>query len=184
MDAIFNSFLLVAVAEMGDKTQLLAFVLAGRFRKRWAIFSGILVATILNHLLASSVGNRVAHSIPREYLKWILASIFIGFAGWILLPDREEGSKDSGRFGAFMTTLITFFLAEMGDKTQLSTVALAAKYQNVVLVTAGTTLGMLFSDGLAIFFGDKLVEKVPMKAVRMIASALFVLFGVAILIGY
>lgn len=184
MDAIFNSFILVAVAEMGDKTQLLAFVLAARFRKPWAIFSGIFVATIFNHLLASSAGSWVAHSIPKDNLKWILAFIFIAFAGWILLPDKEEGSKDESRFGAFLTTLATFFLAEMGDKTQLSTVALAAKYQNVFLVTVGTTLGMIFSDGLAILFGGKLVEKVPMKSVRMIASALFVLFGIAILIGY
>lgn len=184
MDAIFNSFLLVAVAEMGDKTQLLAFILAGRFRKPWAVFSGIFVATILNHLLAASAGSWVAHSIPREHLKWILASIFIAFAGWILLPDNEGGSKGTVRFGAFVTTLITFFLAEMGDKTQLSTIALAAKYQNVFLVTVGTTLGMLLSDGLAIVFGDKLVERVPMKSVRMIASALFVIFGIAILIGY
>jgi len=184
MDAVLHSFLLVAFAEMGDKTQLLAFILATRFRKPWAIFSGIFVATILNHLLASTAGNWVAHTIPRDDLKWVLASIFIAFAGWILLPDKEEGSKENGRFGAFITTLVTFFLAEMGDKTQLSTVALAAKYQNVFLVTTGTTLGMLFSDGLAIVFGEKLVEKVPMKLVRMIASALFVLFGIAILIGY
>ena len=184
MDAVLHSFLLVAFAEMGDKTQLLAFILATRFRKPWAIFSGIFVATILNHLLASTAGNWVAHTIPRDYLKWVLASIFIAFAGWILFPDQEEGSKENGRFGPFITTLVTFFLAEMGDKTQLSTIALAAKYQNVFLVTTGTTLGMLFSDGLAIVFGEKLVEKVPMKLVRMIASALFVLFGIAILIGY
>lgn len=183
MEAIFNSFLLVAAAEMGDKTQLLAFILASRFRKPWTILSGIFVATILNHLLASSVGNWVAHAIPAHYLKWILAALFVAFAAWILLPDKEDGPKEES-FGAFMTTVITFFLAEMGDKTQLSTVALAAKYQGVVLVTIGTTLGMLFSDGLAVFFGDHLIKKVPMKWVRIFAGALFVLFGVVILMGH
>ena len=184
MEAILNSFLLVAAAEMGDKTQLLAFILASRFGKPWVIFSGIFVATIFNHLLASAVGTWVSHVIPGNYIKWILASIFIVFAAWILLPDKEEGPESGSLFGAFMTTVITFFLAEMGDKTQLATVALAAKYQNVVLVTIGTTLGMLFSDGLAVFIGDKLIKKVSMRTVRIIASALFVIFGIAILIGY
>jgi putative Ca2+/H+ antiporter (TMEM165/GDT1 family) len=183
LEAILNSFLLVAVTEMGDKTQLLAFILASRFRKPWAIFAGILVATILNHLLAASAGTWIAKEVPAEYLKWILGLLFIAFAGWILIPDQEEGPQEESKYGAFLTTVITFFLAEMGDKTQLSTVALAAKYQNIYLVTFGTTLGMMFSDGLAVFFGDKITQIVPMKWVRIFACALFVVFGLAIIVG-
>ena len=184
MLVIFNSFLLVAATEMGDKTQLLAFVLATRFRKPWTIMAGIFTATVLNHVLAASLGSWVSQAIPHQYLKWILAMIFILFAAWILIPDKDEGGDDANRFGAFLTTLITFFLAEMGDKTQLSTIALAAKYQNVALVTIGTTIGMMFSDGLAVVFGEKITEKISMKWVRIFAATLFVAFGIAILIGY
>ncbi len=184
MQAIINSFLLVAATEMGDKTQLLAFVLATRFRKPWAIMAGIFCATVLNHLLAASLGSWVSQAVPHQYMKWILAMIFILFAGWILIPDKDEGGEEANRFGAFLTTLITFFLAEMGDKTQLSTVALAAKYQNITLVTIGTTMGMMFSDGLAVVFGEKITEKISMKWVRIFAAALFVIFGIAIIIGY
>lgn len=184
METIIHSFLLVASTEMGDKTQLLAFVLATRFRKPWAIMAGIFVATVLNHFMAASLGSWVSQAIPRPILKWILGSIFIFFAAWILIPDKDDDKKDESRFGAFLTTLVTFFLAEMGDKTQLSTVALAAKFDSITLVTIGTTIGMLFSDGLAVVFGEKLTEKISMKWVRIFASVLFVIFGVAIVIGY
>ncbi len=183
LQTIFNSCLLVTVTEMGDKTQLLAFVLATRFRKPWAIFSGIFVATVLNHLLASSVGAWVAGLVSPQTLRAILAATFIGFAAWILIPDKDESDDKEPRFGAFLTTVVTFFLAEMGDKTQLSTVALAAKYQNIWLVTIGTTMGMMISDGLAVFFGDKITQYVPMKWVRIFAAVLFVLFGLSLLIG-
>jgi putative Ca2+/H+ antiporter (TMEM165/GDT1 family) len=184
MEAILNSFVLVAITEMGDKTQLLAFVLATRFKNPWAIMAGIFCATVLNHLLAASFGSWVSQAISPLYLKWILGALFIGFAAWILIPDKDDDDEKPHRFGAFLTTLITFFIAEMGDKTQLSTVALAAKFQNITLVTIGTTLGMMFSDGLAVVFGEKINEKIPMKYVRYVAAALFVLFGVGIIVGY
>lgn len=184
MESIFNSFLLVAATEMGDKTQLLAFVLASRFKKPWTILFGIFVATVLNHLLASSLGIFVAQAIPPNILKWMLASIFIGFAAWILIPDKNDEREKSHRFGAFLTTVVSFFLAEMGDKTQLSTVALAAKYHDVIFVTIGTTLGMMASDGLAVFFGEQIAERASMKLVRVFTSLLFVGFGIGILIGF
>jgi putative Ca2+/H+ antiporter (TMEM165/GDT1 family) len=184
MTAILHSFFFVALAEMGDKTQLLAFVLASRFRKPWAVMGGILVATVLNHLLAASTGQLIARAIPQNYLQWILAGVFLAFAAWILIPDKDDSEAKAGRFGAFTTTLITFFLAEMGDKTQLSTVALSAKYPNLLGVTTGTTLGMLFSDGLAVAFGEKITEKISMKWVRIFAAVLFAAFGIGILIGF
>lgn len=184
MDAIWNSFLLVAATEMGDKTQLLALVLTTQFRKPWAIMAGIFFATVLNHGLASYVGSWVVSVLPENYIKWILGAIFFAFAAWILLPDKDSGLDKQSRYGAFLTTLVVFFLAEMGDKTQLSTVALAAKFDSVLFVTIGTTLGMLFSDGLAVAFGERFTERVPMKWVRIIASVLFVVFGLAIIYGY
>jgi putative Ca2+/H+ antiporter (TMEM165/GDT1 family) len=184
MTAILHSFLLVALAEMGDKTQLLAFVLATRFRKPWAILAGILVATILNHLLAATAGQLISRSIPPQYLQWILAAVFMGFAAWILIPDKDDEEAQAGRLGAFLTTLITFFLAEMGDKTQLSTVALSARFPDLVQVTAGTTLGMLFSDGLAVIFGERLTQRISMNWIRRFAALLFFGFGIGILAGF
>ncbi|WP_224362317.1 TMEM165/GDT1 family protein [Hyalangium versicolor] len=177
MEAIVSSFLLVAASEMGDKTQLLAFSLVTRFRKPWAVMAGILVATLANHALASSVGTWVSTHVPHRVMAAILAVTFIGFGLWTLKPDTLEESEKPPRFGAFLTTVVLFFLAEMGDKTQLATVAMAARYQNVVQVTAGTTLGMLFSDGLAVFLGEKLASRVQMKWLRWIAAALFFVFG-------
>lgn len=180
MEAIINSFLLVFVGEMGDKTQLLALVLATRFKKPWTILGGVFVATLLNHALASWLGAWVAGFISPPVLKALLAMTFFGFALWILVPDKEEDLKSSGRFGAFVTTVIAFFLAEMGDKTQLATIALGARYSNLWLVTIGTTAGMMTSNALAIFLGDKLLARIPMSRVRLIACLLFVLFGFAI----
>lgn len=179
---IFNSFLLVSLTEMGDKTQLLAFVLASRFKKPWVIFAGIFVATVLNHLLASSVGVWISNAIPMQILKWILAAIFIVFAAWIMIPDKEEEIEKNSRWGAFLTTAITFFLAEMGDKTQIATVTLAAKYHDFLLVTVGTTIGMMLTDGLAVFFGDKMTKFIPMKWVHIGAAFLYVLFAIGVLI--
>ncbi|MNJ94860.1 Sulfite exporter TauE/SafE [compost metagenome] len=183
MDAVINSFLLVAASEMGDKTQLLAFVLACRFRKPWPVFWGIFVATTLNHFLAALVGSTVAQWLPEQYLRWVLASIFIVFAFWILIPDKEGDAKEHGHWGAFLTTVVSFFIAEMGDKTQLATVALAARYQDIVLVTIGTTLGMMLSNGLAVFFGDKITERISMKWIRIFSCVLFIAFGVGLLLG-
>jgi len=177
VEPIVTSFLLVAVSEMGDKTQLLAFSLASRYRRPWVVMAGILVATILNHALAASVGTWVSEHVPSRVMAGILAATFIGFGFWTLKPDTLEESKGPSGFGPFLTTTILFFLAEMADKTQLATVALAARYQSVVLVTVGTTLGMLASDGLAVFVGEKLADRVSMKAVRIAAAGLFFLFG-------
>lgn len=181
MDIIFQSFLFITATEMGDKTQLLAFMLATRFKKPWPIFWGIFVATILNHFLAAYAGKYVTNFIPEPYLTWLLSAIFIGFGLWILIPDTDEGLSTKSHFGPFLTTVIAFFLAEMGDKTQLSTVALAAEYKDVVKVTIGTTLGMMVSDGLAVFLGPKLTKKLPMKYIHYFASALFIIFGLIIL---
>lgn len=182
MEAIINSFLLVAAAEMGDKTQLLAFVLATRFRKPGAVLAGIFVATLLNHLLATLFGSWIAATVPANYIKWILSATFIGFAIWVLIPDKDEGATKNSRHGAFITTLILFFIAEMGDKTQLSTVALAVQYKSMGLVTLGSTMGMMFSDSLAVIFGEKLTQRISMDWVRRAAALLFFLFGIWILL--
>jgi putative Ca2+/H+ antiporter (TMEM165/GDT1 family) len=145
--------------------------------------AGIFVATILNHALASYVGTFVTQFISAEILKWILASTFVGFGLWMLIPDRDEGLKETYRWGPFLTTMVAFFFAEMGDKTQLATVALGAKYAAPVMVTVGTTAGMLAADGLAVFFGHKFTQKIPMKTVNRIAAVIFILFGVGIILG-
>lgn len=182
LSALVNSFLLVFVGEMGDKTQLLALLLAARYRQPWVILSGVFVATILNHALASWAGGFLASYFDPTVLKWALAILFFGFAIWILIPDKEEELKATGRFGAFLTTVVAFFLAEMGDKTQLATVALGARFSQVWIVTLGTTMGMMASNALAIFLGEKLLKRIPMKWVRVFACALFFLFGIGILV--
>ncbi len=183
MDVILQSFLLVAASEMGDKTQLLALVLALRFRNPTAIMSGILLATIANHGIATLFGGWLSQKVSPEHLRLALALIFFAFALWILVPDKDEDGPKETRFGAFLTTLVAFFLAEMGDKTQLATVALGAKFQAPLLVTLGTTLGMLFSDGLAVFFGERFTQKIPLKFVRIGAALGFAVFGAAIYFG-
>ncbi|MBX3022648.1 MAG: TMEM165/GDT1 family protein [Bdellovibrionales bacterium] len=184
MDALINSFLLVFAGEMGDKTQLLALVLTARFRKPWVILAGVFVATLLNHALASWAGGLAASFVDPEVLKWTLAGLFFAFAVWLLIPDKEEELKTVSKYGAFLTTVIAFFLAEMGDKTQLATIALGARYSNTAIVTLGTTLGMLASNALAIFLGDRLLKRIPMKWIRGFASLLFVAFGIAILVSF
>jgi len=179
LEAIVSSFLLVAASEMGDKTQLLALSLATRFRRPWTIMGGILVATVLNHTLAAEVGAWVSAHVRPQLMAGVLGATFIGFGLWTLVPDTLESEKSPSRFGPFLTTVVLFFLAEMGDKTQLATVALAARFQSVVLVTVGTTLGMLAADGLAVFLGDRLGARVPMRWIRIGAAGLFFLFGAA-----
>jgi len=183
MTEILQSFLLVAATEMGDKTQLLALVLALRFRKPWTVLSGILVATILNHWLAAEVGVYLSRHLGADVLKWILAATFIGFAVWVLIPDRDDEKAHESKWGAFATTVISFFLAEMGDKTQLSTVALAARFHDLGFVLTGTTLGMLFSDGLVIFLGERLTRRIPMRWIHRVASLLYLIFALLILRG-
>ena len=180
MRAILDSFLLVFASEMGDKTQLLALLLVARFSRPWIIMAGIFFATILNHALAASVGLWVTQFFSPNTLQWILAVVFWIFGIWILIPDKEEELKERMGFGVFTTTLVSFFLAEMGDKTQIATVALGARYTSPFYVTLGTTMGMMGADGLAVFFGKSLLSKIPMKWIRFAACILFLLFGLAI----
>jgi putative Ca2+/H+ antiporter (TMEM165/GDT1 family) len=179
LEAIFSSFLLVAVSEMGDKTQLLAFSLASRYRRPWVVMGGILAATIFNHALASGVGSWVSAHVPPRIMAALLAATFVGFGLWTLRPDTIEEDARPARFGPFLTTAILFFVAEMGDKTQLATVALAARHRSILLVTTGTTLGMLASDGLAVFLGERLAHRVSTRWVRVAAACLFFAFGAA-----
>jgi len=179
LEIVASSFLLVAASEMGDKTQLLAFSLATRYRRPWTILAGVLVATTLNHALASSAGRWISTEVPPRLLAGLLAVTFVGFGLWTLKPDTLEEARGPDRFGPFVTTAVLFFLAEMGDKTQLATVALAARFGSVVLVTVGSTLGMLAADGLAIFAGERLAERIPMVWLRRGAATLFLVFGLA-----
>ncbi len=179
MEPILGSFFLVAVSEMGDKTQLLAFSLASRYRRPWVVMAGILVATVANHALAASVGSWVSAHVPPRVMAGVLAATFVGFGLWTLKPDTLEESREPSGLGPFLTTVILFFLAEMADKTQLATVALAARYRSVALVTVGTTLGMLATDGLAVFLGERLARRVQMRWIRVGAAALFFVFGAA-----
>ena len=185
MESLLVSTGVVALAEIGDKTQLLAFLLAARFKKPVPIIAGILVATIFNHGLAGALGAWITATISPEVLRWVLGLSFLGMAVWTLIPDEieEDEARIAGRFGVFGATLITFFLAEMGDKTQVATVAMAAHYATPMLVVIGTTLGMLIADVPAVFVGDKLAAKIPMKLVHSIAAAIFALLGAATLLG-
>ena len=185
MESLFVSAGVVALAEIGDKTQLLAFILAARFKKPLPIIAGIFLATIVNHGLAGALGAWITATITPDVLRWILGASFLAMAVWTLIPDKieEEETQVAQRFGVFGATLVTFFLAEMGDKTQIATVAMAAHYPDPLLVVAGTTLGMLIADVPAVFAGDKLANKIPMKLVHSIAAGIFALLGVATLLG-
>ncbi len=185
MESLLVSTGIVALAEVGDKTQLLAFLLAARFKKPVPIILGILAATIVNHGLAGALGAWITATVSPEILRWILGMSFIGMAIWTMIPDRieEEETSAVGKLGVFGATLVTFFLAEMGDKTQLATIALAAHYGTPLLVVIGTTLGMLLADVPAVFIGDRLATRIPMKLVHSIAAAIFALLGAATLFG-
>ncbi len=183
MEPVVSSFVLVALSEMGDKTQLLAFSLATRYRRPWIVLAGILAATLLNHALASTVGTWISTHVPARVMSGILAATFVAFGLWALRADALEDAGGAARFGPFLTTAVLFFLAEMGDKTQLATVALAARYRSIALVTAGTTLGMLASDGLAVFLGEKLAGRISMRWVRTAAAVVFFAFAAGSLWG-
>ncbi len=185
MESLLVSTGVVALAEIGDKTQLLAFILAARFKKPLPIILGILAATVINHGLAGALGAWITSNISPEVLRWGLGASFIGMAIWTMIPDKieEEETQVAQRFGIFGATFITFFLAEMGDKTQIATVAMAAHYSAPLMVVIGTTLGMLIADVPAVFAGDKLANKIPMKLVHSIAAAVFAALGIATLMG-
>ena len=186
MEAFLISTGIVALAEMGDKTQLLSLVLAARFRKPWPIVLGIFVATLANHALAGAVGSWVTTVLGPDVLRWVLGASFIAMAVWMLIPDKlDDGDTPSGtsQWGVFGTTLIAFFLAEMGDKTQIATVALAAQYQQWAAVVAGTTLGMMIANAPVVWFGDRLVKKVPIRVVHLISALFFAVLGVLAIMG-
>jgi Ca2+/H+ antiporter, TMEM165/GDT1 family len=185
IESLLVSIGVVALAEVGDKTQLLAFILAARFKKPLPIIAGILCATLVNHGLAGALGAWITANVSAQVLRWVLGLSFIGMAVWTLIPDKieDEETRVAKRLGVFGATLVTFFFAEMGDKTQIATVALAAHYASPVLVVIGTTLGMLIADVPAVFVGDKLAAKIPMKLVHAVAAAIFALLGVATLLG-
>ena len=186
LEAFLISTGIVALAEMGDKTQLLSLVLAAKFRKPWPIILGILLATLLNHALAGAVGAWLTSVLGPDALRWILGLGFLVMAVWMLIPDKldeEDANIKVSRFGVFATTLIAFFFAEMGDKTQVATVALAAQYQALVAVVAGTTLGMMLANVPAVFIGDKLAHRLPIKLIHGVAAAIFAVLGLLALIG-
>ena len=184
MEAFLVSTGIVALAEIGDKTQLLAFILAAKFRKPVPIILGILVATIANHAMAGALGAWITSLMGPETLRWVLGVSFIAMAGWTLIPDKfDEDEAKLAQFGVFGTTLIAFFLAEMGDKTQVATVALAAQYHSILFVVLGTTLGMMIANVPAVLLGDRIAEKMPVRLVHGIAAAIFAVLGVATLLG-
>lgn len=183
METLFLSTAVVALAEMGDKTQLLSFVLAAKLKRRVSIILGILVATLANHFLAGYVGVWLASLVSPQALRWIVALSFFAFGAWALRPDRLEEGRNLVGAGVFLTTLVAFFLVEMGDKTQLATVALAARYDSLVAVVLGTTLGMMVANVPAVWIGRALADRVNMQVMRWVAAALFVLLGMLALLA-
>ena len=185
MEAFLVSTGFVALAEIGDKTQLLSFVLAARFRRPWPIVLGILVATLANHGLAGAVGTWVTHLLGPDVLRWVLGLSFLAMAVWILIPDHldDDEKPSTPRHGVFLTTLVAFFLAEMGDKTQVATVALAAQFQAFLPVVLGTTLGMMLANVPAVLIGEKLATRLPVRTVHGVAAAIFAVLGVLALTG-
>ena len=182
MNAFLVSTGIVAIAEIGDKTQLLALVLAARFRKPAPIILGILVATLANHGLAAWAGSVVADWLGPERLRWILGLSFLAMAGWALIPDKAaDGADTNKRLGPFLATLIVFFLVEIGDKTQIATVALSARFNDLVMVTAGTTLGMMIANVPVVLMGDAAAAKIPLAPVRIAAALIFLAMGLATL---
>ncbi len=184
MEAFLIATGIVALAEIGDKTQLLAFILAAKYRKPLPIVLGILVATIANHAVAGALGIGIAALFAPATLRWILGLSFLAMAAWVLVPDKIE-DEEAGlpRFGVFGTTLIAFFLAEMGDKTQIATVALAAQYQAVFAVVAGTTLGMMIANVPAVLLGNRIAANMPVRLVHGIVAVIFAVLGIATLMG-
>ncbi len=184
LEAFLISTGLVALGEMGDKTQLLAMLLAARFKRPVPIILGVLVATLVNHALAGVVGDTVARWMGPDLLRWVIGGSFLAMAVWMLIPDEaDEVEGGTARFGVFGTTVIAFFLAEMGDKTQIATVALAARFSDLWAVVAGTTFGMMLANVPAVFFGDRVSRLVPMRVVHAISAAIFALLGVLTLLN-
>jgi putative Ca2+/H+ antiporter (TMEM165/GDT1 family) len=179
---------LVAVAEIGDKTQLLAILLAARFRRPWPIIGGILVATLANHALAATAGALAGEFLQGPWMRWVLGVAFLGFAAWALIPDKLDDAPDAkasptGGMGIFWTTAVAFFFVEMGDKTQVATVALAARFHQIAIVAAGTTIGMMLANVPAVLIGEAAATRLPLKYIRWAAAASFAAIGLWILIA-
>lgn len=185
MDAFLISTGIVALAEMGDKTQLLSLVLAARFRKPWPIVFGIFVATLLNHAGAGALGAWITTLLGPDLLRWVLGISFIAMAGWMLIPDKldDDNAAPTTQWGVFGATVVAFFLAEMGDKTQIATVALAAQYSAFYAVVAGTTIGMMIANVPVVFLGEKITKKIPIRTVHRITAVIFLLIGLYALMG-
>ena len=183
MEAFFVSAGLVAIAEIGDKTQLLAIILATRYRKPVPIILGILVATLANHALAAWIGAAAADWLGPQVMRWVLGVLFLAMAVWCLIPDKaDEGPKAMSNAGAFVATTVAFFLVEIGDKTQIATAALAARFHDLPLVVAGTTVGMMLADVPAVFLGDVLSQRLSLKLMRACAAAAFAVLGLLALL--
>jgi putative Ca2+/H+ antiporter (TMEM165/GDT1 family) len=184
-----NAFLLstglVALAEIGDKTQLLAVMLTARYRRPWLVIAGILAATLLNHALAAALGAWLMDFIGPQLLRWTVGASFLAMGAWTLIPDKldDDDATARSRAGVFVTTVVAFFLAEMGDKTQVATVALAARFHDIVSVVAGTTLGMMVANVPAALLGDRFAARLPIVWIRRVAAAVFALLGIATLAG-
>ncbi len=185
LEALLVSTAVVAVGELGDKTQLLALVLAARYNRPWPIIAGIFVATLVNHAIAGWVGSWVRGLVPPDVLRWLLALSFFAVAAWALKPDKldEDDAPPATRWGVFGVTVVAFFVAEMGDKTQIATVVLAAKFESLAAVVAGTTFGMLLVNVPTVFIGGAAAEKIPLRAVRITAAALFAGLGLWVLLA-
>lgn len=185
MEAFLVSTGIVTLAEMGDKTQLLALILAARFRKPWPIVLGIFVATVINHTIAGALGAWLTTVVGPDVLRWVLGGSFIAMAAWMLVPDKmdDEETSDAPRFGVFGTTVLAFFLAEMGDKTQIATVMLAAQYSTWVWVVAGTTMGMMLADAPVVWLGDKITKLVPIRVVHVVSAIIFLVLGLLALVA-
>jgi Ca2+/H+ antiporter, TMEM165/GDT1 family len=182
LTAMLTSAGVVALAEIGDKTQLLAIVLATRFRAPWAVIAGIFVATIANHAVAAWAGSALAGWFDGPAFRYIVAASFIAMAVWTLIPDKLDPIEDKpAKYGAFLTTAVAFFIVEIGDKTQIATVALGARFESMIAVTIGTTLGMMLANVPAVFLGHKLVDRVPMRTVHIVAALLFLGLGLWLL---
>lgn len=184
MEAFLVSTGIVALAEMGDKTQLLALILAARFKKPWPIVAGILVATLANHALAGAAGAWVTTLVGPQMLRWILGASFLAMAAWMLVPDKLDADEDEKppRYGVFFTTVLVFFLAEMGDKTQIATVMLAARYDAIASVVAGTTLGMMLANAPVVWLGERVTRLVPLRAVHIVSAIIFAALGLLALL--
>jgi len=184
MEALLVSIGIVALAEVGDKTQLLTLVLAARYRKPWPIVAGIFVATLVNHGIAGAVGAWLTKAVGPDAMRWILGLSFIAMAAWMLVPDKldEDDAATKQRGGVFLTTAILFFFVEIGDKTQIATVALAARFDSLMAVVMGTTIGMLLANAPVAFFGEALAKRLPVRAVHVVAALVFAALGIGVLV--